>query len=144
MYTGKDGDENSVCKIKKYLSLGYPVTKGKKKRVGWNIEHIRMHLRWSTDCDELAGLEEADAKGLDPDEGWWKSRFQADREAERLRQQAEEQGAQAPEGENEDLKMKEAEKQEEVKDEKKEEEKQKEEKKKEEKKDEKKGDEKKE
>ncbi|VBB82529.1 Conserved hypothetical protein [Yarrowia lipolytica] len=145
VYTGKDGDENSVCKIKKYLSLGYPVTKGKKKRVGWNIEHIRMHLRWSTDCDELAGLEEADAKGLDPDEGWWKSRFQADREAERLRQQAEEQGAQAPEGENEDLKeMKEAEKQEEVKDEKKEEEKQKEEKKKEEKKDEKKGDEKKE
>ncbi|KAG5363123.1 hypothetical protein CJU89_2280 [Yarrowia sp. B02] len=137
VYTGKDGDDDATCKIKKYLSLGMPVTKGKKKRVGWNVEHIRMHLRWSTDCDELAGLEEEDAKGIDPDEGWWKARFDADKEAERLRKIAEEQAAQAAKEkaaqeakeaeealkkENEDLKqIKEAEKEEEAKDEKKEE-----------------------
>lgn len=119
VYTGKDGDDKSVCKIKKYLSLGQPVTSGKKKRVGWNIKHIRMHLRWTTDCDELAGLEEDDAKSIDPDEGWWKSRFDADREAERLRLQAEKE-------------MKEAEKEAEEKNEKNDEEK--EEKKEEEKK----------
>ncbi|KAG5359945.1 hypothetical protein CJU90_5791 [Yarrowia sp. C11] len=134
VYTGEDGDENSVCKIKKYLSAGMPVTKGKKKRTGWNIGHIRMHLRFPSNCDELSGLEEEDAKGLDPDEGWWKEQFEADKVAQRLKKLAEEQEAQklkqAEEAENEDLKeMKEAEKQQEAKDEKKEEKEKEEEKK---------------
>lgn len=90
VYTGNDGDKDATCKIKKYVSLGYPVPNSKKKkRTGWNVKHIRMHLRWTTKCDELGGLEEEDAFGLDPDEGWWLRRAQADEEAERLKLEAE-------------------------------------------------------